>query len=169
MRNGTPPSSNGNGNGSTVTSAIDFNDVSLRFISQDGNATVALRNFSMSVARGEFVTPIVKQDGAVDYGWAPLVVSSEREAFERVGRTLWGESFALRETGADGDPFPVLTRERYFPLLYSLAGERDRARSVWISWRRPGIWRLSRWPSTAMHRRPSRSRTRCLKPSTVAI
>ncbi len=35
--------------------AIDFNDVSLRFISQDGNATVALRNFSMSVARGEFV------------------------------------------------------------------------------------------------------------------
>jgi len=55
MRNGTPPSSNGNGHGSTVTSAIDFNDVSLRFISQDGNATVALRNFSMSVARGEFV------------------------------------------------------------------------------------------------------------------
>ncbi|MBS0451225.1 MAG: ABC transporter ATP-binding protein [Proteobacteria bacterium] len=37
------------------TAAIDFNDVSLRFISQDGNATVALRNFSMSVARGEFV------------------------------------------------------------------------------------------------------------------
>ncbi|KRB34942.1 mannosyltransferase [Acidovorax sp. Root70] len=35
--------------------AIEFNDVSLRFISQDGNATVALRNFSMSVARGEFV------------------------------------------------------------------------------------------------------------------
>ena len=37
------------------TPAIEFNDVSLRFISQDGNATVALRNFSMSVARGEFV------------------------------------------------------------------------------------------------------------------
>ncbi|WP_295986589.1 ABC transporter ATP-binding protein [uncultured Variovorax sp.] len=60
MRNGIPPSSgNGNGKGkgkgSTVTSAIDFDDVSLRFISQDGNATVALRNFSMSVARGEFV------------------------------------------------------------------------------------------------------------------
>ncbi|OAK63767.1 mannosyltransferase [Variovorax paradoxus] len=52
MRNGTPPSSGSNG---AVTSAIDFNDVSLRFISQDGNATVALRNFSMSVARGEFV------------------------------------------------------------------------------------------------------------------
>lgn len=51
MRNGTPPSSNGNGNGSTVTSAIDFNDVSLRFISQDGNATVALRNFTTSVPR----------------------------------------------------------------------------------------------------------------------
>lgn len=37
------------------TPAIDFKDVSLRFISQDGTATVALRNFSMSVAKGEFV------------------------------------------------------------------------------------------------------------------
>jgi NitT/TauT family transport system ATP-binding protein len=37
------------------TPAIQFRDVSLRFISADGNATVALRNFSMSVARGEFV------------------------------------------------------------------------------------------------------------------
>ena len=37
------------------TPAIEFNDVSLRFISADGTATVALRNFSMSVARGEFV------------------------------------------------------------------------------------------------------------------
>jgi len=39
----------------TDTPAIEFRDVSLRFISNDGNATVALRNFSMSVARGEFV------------------------------------------------------------------------------------------------------------------
>jgi len=52
MRHGTP--SPGGGKVAT-TSAIDFDDVSLRFISQDGNATVALRNFSMSVARGEFV------------------------------------------------------------------------------------------------------------------
>lgn len=37
------------------TPSIEFRDVSLRFISADGNATVALRNFSMSVARGEFV------------------------------------------------------------------------------------------------------------------
>ena len=35
--------------------AIEFDDVSLRFISADGLATVALRNFSMQVARGEFV------------------------------------------------------------------------------------------------------------------
>ncbi len=35
--------------------AIEFRNVSLRFISADGNATVALRNFSMSVARGEFI------------------------------------------------------------------------------------------------------------------
>ena len=37
------------------TPAIEFRDVSLRFISADGDATVALRNFTMSVARGEFV------------------------------------------------------------------------------------------------------------------
>jgi len=35
--------------------AIEFRDVSLRFISADGTATVTLRNFTMSVARGEFV------------------------------------------------------------------------------------------------------------------
>jgi NitT/TauT family transport system ATP-binding protein len=40
---------------SNSENAIDFRGVSLRFISADGNATVALRNFSMSVARGEFV------------------------------------------------------------------------------------------------------------------
>jgi NitT/TauT family transport system ATP-binding protein len=41
--------------GARNTPAIEFRDVSLRFISADGNATVALRNFSMAVARGEFV------------------------------------------------------------------------------------------------------------------
>ncbi|MBS0507941.1 MAG: ABC transporter ATP-binding protein [Proteobacteria bacterium] len=35
--------------------AIEFGDVSLRFISAEGQATVTLRNFSMRVARGEFV------------------------------------------------------------------------------------------------------------------
>jgi NitT/TauT family transport system ATP-binding protein len=35
--------------------AIQFDDVSLRFISGDGTATVTLRNFTMAVARGEFV------------------------------------------------------------------------------------------------------------------
>jgi NitT/TauT family transport system ATP-binding protein len=40
---------------SEATPAIDFRGVSLRFISADGNATVALRNFNMAVARGEFV------------------------------------------------------------------------------------------------------------------
>jgi len=42
-------------NSSLTPPAIEFDDVSLRFISQDGQATVALRNFSMTVARGEFV------------------------------------------------------------------------------------------------------------------
>jgi NitT/TauT family transport system ATP-binding protein len=35
--------------------AIEFRNVSCRFISPDGHATVALREFNMSVARGEFV------------------------------------------------------------------------------------------------------------------
>ncbi|MDR0201342.1 MAG: ABC transporter ATP-binding protein [Delftia acidovorans] len=35
--------------------AIEFDKVSLRFISADGTATLALRNFSMQVARGEFI------------------------------------------------------------------------------------------------------------------
>lgn len=39
----------------TTSAAIDFRDVSLRFIAGDGTATVTLRNFSMSVARGEFI------------------------------------------------------------------------------------------------------------------
>lgn len=34
---------------------IEFSSVSCRFISPDGKATVALRDFSMAVARGEFV------------------------------------------------------------------------------------------------------------------
>ena len=37
------------------TPAIELRNVSCRFISPDGKATVALRDFSMSVARGEFV------------------------------------------------------------------------------------------------------------------
>lgn len=36
------------------TPAIEMRNVSLRFISPDGTATVALRDFTMSVARGEF-------------------------------------------------------------------------------------------------------------------
>ncbi|MGI4812209.1 MAG: ABC transporter ATP-binding protein [Janthinobacterium lividum] len=39
----------------SVPPAIEFRHVSCRFISQDGEATVALRDFSMSVAKGEFV------------------------------------------------------------------------------------------------------------------
>ncbi len=39
----------------SAQAAIKFDDVSLRFISADGNATIALRNFSMTVAKGEFI------------------------------------------------------------------------------------------------------------------
>lgn len=38
-----------------ASAAIDFRDVSLRFISSEGQATITLRNFSMRVARGEFI------------------------------------------------------------------------------------------------------------------
>ncbi|WP_158902157.1 ABC transporter ATP-binding protein [Burkholderia sp. L27(2015)] len=37
------------------TPAIEFRNVSCRFISPDGKATLALRDFNMSVAKGEFV------------------------------------------------------------------------------------------------------------------
>ena len=37
------------------TPVIEFDSVSCRFISPDGKATIALRDFSMSVARGEFI------------------------------------------------------------------------------------------------------------------
>jgi len=75
----------------------------------------------------KFVEPVVKQEGVVDYGWAPLVMASEREPFELGARQLWGESFALRELNADGDAIPALKRDRYFPLLYSLAAGYDRS------------------------------------------
>lgn len=39
----------------TADAAIEFDKVSLRFIAPDGTATLALRNFSMQVAKGEFV------------------------------------------------------------------------------------------------------------------
>ena len=39
-------------------SVIEFRGVSLRFIDAAGNATLALRDFSMSVARGEFVAVV---------------------------------------------------------------------------------------------------------------
>lgn len=35
--------------------AIEFRSVSCRFIAPDGRETIALRDFSMSVAKGEFV------------------------------------------------------------------------------------------------------------------
>ncbi|HEY4805551.1 MAG TPA: ATP-binding cassette domain-containing protein, partial [Paraburkholderia sp.] len=38
-----------------ATPAIEFRSVSCRFISPDGKATIALRDFSMAVAQGEFV------------------------------------------------------------------------------------------------------------------
>jgi len=40
------------------TPAIEMRNVSCRFISPDGKATIALRDFSMSVARGEFVAVV---------------------------------------------------------------------------------------------------------------
>ena len=40
---------------SSADVAIEFDKVSLRFIAPDGTATLALRNFSITVAKGEFV------------------------------------------------------------------------------------------------------------------
>ena len=50
-----PPAAPRPGVDAAAAPAITFDHVSLRFISPTGDATVALRDFSMSVARGEFV------------------------------------------------------------------------------------------------------------------
>ncbi len=39
----------------SAVAAIEFDKVSLRFIAPDGTATLALRNFSMKVGKGEFI------------------------------------------------------------------------------------------------------------------
>ncbi len=41
-----------------ATPTIELRNVSCRFISPDGRATVALRDFSMAVAKGEFVAVV---------------------------------------------------------------------------------------------------------------
>ncbi|MCO4855456.1 ABC transporter ATP-binding protein [Herbaspirillum sp. WGmk3] len=46
------------GQAAQATPAIELRNVSCRFITADGRATVALRDFSMSVARGEFVAVV---------------------------------------------------------------------------------------------------------------
>ena len=74
-----------------------------------------------------FVDPVVGRDGVADYGWAPLVLASEREAFEQGARAVWGDAFAVREAGGDGESSPAVQRERYFPLLYSLAAVQERS------------------------------------------
>lgn len=43
------------GSSGYADAAIEFDNVSLRFIAPDGTATLALRNFSMKVAKGEFI------------------------------------------------------------------------------------------------------------------
>lgn len=49
------PSYYGSEAANAAEAAIEFDKVSLRFIAPDGTATLALRNFSMSVAKGEFI------------------------------------------------------------------------------------------------------------------
>jgi NitT/TauT family transport system ATP-binding protein len=56
------------------TPAIEFRSVSCRFVSPDGKATVALRDFSMSVAKGE-----VRVMGAPVDGIDPRFIEISRD------------------------------------------------------------------------------------------
>ena len=67
-----------------------------------------------------FVEPMVGQHGVRGYGWMPVVEAADRPDFERAGRQLWGDNFAITERDPQGNDLPVVARARYFPVLYAV-------------------------------------------------
>ena len=64
--------------------------------------------------------PMLDHSGVRSYNWFPHVSGEERSAFERDGKLLWGERFAIEERDASGQPLVAEPRALYFPLLYSV-------------------------------------------------
>ena len=55
--------------------------------------------------------------------WLPLVPHEEREAFERLGRSLVTEDFVIRDYGEGGRRGPAPERPFYYPVFYRIPFE----------------------------------------------
>ena len=66
----------------------------------------------------KFVSPMLSQPGVRSYMWLPRVAASDRPAFERDGRALWGEDFSIVSFDREAQPIRSGEREQYFPMLY---------------------------------------------------
>ena len=67
-----------------------------------------------------FSEPIMRRYGVRGIRWAPYVLAAERDDFERQGKSLWGNDFAIQDHDADGRFFRASVRSHYFPVLYAL-------------------------------------------------
>ena len=70
-----------------------------------------------------FATPMIDHDGVRCIGWAPAVDDARRALFEKSGEGLWGSDFAIQDIDIQGGNIRAAPRERYFPVLYVVAGE----------------------------------------------
>lgn len=73
----------------------------------------------------KFVRPMVGDLSVRGVGWAPMVVEADRKKVEHDGQMMWGNGFAIKEIDGAGNYVPAPSRDRYFPLLYSLSTDPD--------------------------------------------
>ena len=73
-----------------------------------------------------FTKPMLDQPGVRSYNWFPRIAGKDRPAFERDGKLVWGERFAIEERDASGQHLVADPRAEYFPLLYSVPLELGR-------------------------------------------
>jgi diguanylate cyclase (GGDEF)-like protein/PAS domain S-box-containing protein len=71
----------------------------------------------------KFTEPMLSYPGVSSFDWFPRVTAVDRSSFERSGRRLWGDRFAIEDRDADDKRIPSAIREVYFPLLYSVPEE----------------------------------------------
>ncbi|MBS1227596.1 MAG: hypothetical protein H6R17_873 [Proteobacteria bacterium] len=75
----------------------------------------------------KFTEPMLSQPGVRSYNWFPRIAASDRAAFERQGRKLWGERFFIAEPSDGSERIVAARRDEYFPLFYSVPEELGRA------------------------------------------
>jgi diguanylate cyclase (GGDEF)-like protein len=97
----------------------------VRQLSQPLEHLTTLQRLFGSVARVDwplfrnFAGPMLKPAGIRSYLWLPRLSANEQRAFERSGRALWGDGFALRAPTAEARPLR-------FPMLYGMPEARGR-------------------------------------------